>query len=283
MPRTHPEQGPSAGQQPRGPKQRLQTNPPTLQTVERALAVLERVAESETPLKVKDVAKALGLNVTTSYHLTNTLGQAGYLIKDESGHLRIGPRAALLYRGMILHFDPVRDLQGILNDVAQRSGETAYLTALTDKGVVVQLLAEGTHSVRVSGISVGFSGSEHQRASGRAVLAFADKPVQQRIFNEATSHLPASRRKSLLKELLPRLEAVRRDGWALDNEEFEASVCCVAAPYFSSQGAIAGSLAVSLPAERFSGGQDALVAIVRNAAATVSELYGWHGSGQGAE
>ena len=263
-------------------KPRKSSSTLTLQTEERALTVLEFVASADTPPKVAGLASHLGLNVTTCYHLTNTLIQTGYLVKDDSGLFRIGPRIAFLYRGMMRDFDPARDLQGVLNDFSRRSGETAYLTSLTEFGVVVNLLAEGTHSVRVSGISIGFSGSEHIRASGRAAIAFTDEEARQRILDQATAHMKASQRKAVLKEIPLKLDEIRARGWAIDDEEYEESVCCIAAPYFFPDGAVAGSLAASIPAQRFHAHEDTLILAVRDAAATVSELLGWHGPRTGA-
>ena len=71
--------------------------PTTLQTVKRALAFLEAVAEARQPPRLRDVAQTLGINVTSSYHLLNTLQLAGYVTRDPDGTFRIGGRAAILY------------------------------------------------------------------------------------------------------------------------------------------------------------------------------------------
>ena len=86
----------------------------------------------------------------------------------------------------------------------------------------------------------------------------------------------------MLKEIPLKLDEIRARGWAIDDEEYEESVCCIAAPYFFPDGAVAGSLAASIPAQRFHAHEDTLILAVRDAAATVSELLGWHGPRTGA-
>jgi DNA-binding IclR family transcriptional regulator len=243
--------------------------PTTLQTVERALAFMETVAQARRPPRLKEVAKALGLNPATSYHLLNTLLGAGYLTRDGDGSLRIGSRTAVLHQGLVRHFVMGRDLMPVVEELSARTGETAYVAALSHQSVVIQALAQGDHAVQVTGLYVGFSGSEHIRASGKAVLA----------------HLPAAQRDSILGQCLGStgdelqaavtdLEKVRAQGWALDDGQFQEGVCCVAAPFFGAGGAVAGSVSVSVPATRFPAIRQTITEAVRDAAAQASTVLG---------
>lgn len=242
--------------------------PTTLQTVERALAFMETVAQARRPPRLKEVAQALGLNPATSYHLLNTLLGAGYLTREGDGSLRIGSRTAVLHQGLVRHFVMGRDLMPVVEELSARTGETAYVAALSHQSVVIQALAQGDHAVQVTGLYVGFSGSEHIRASGKAVLA----------------HLPAAQRDSVLAQALAAedelqaaiadLEKVRAQGWALDDGQFQEGVCCVAAPFFGSGGAVAGSVSVSVPATRFPAIRETITEAVRDAAAQASAVLG---------
>lgn len=248
--------------------------PTTLQTVERALAFLEVVAQAPKPLALKEVAEQLGLNITTGYHLLNTLVSAGYVVRDADSTLRIGSRVALLYQGMMRRFVVGRDLHPIIEDLTARTQETAYLTTFSGDGVVVQTFVEAPHAVRVSGLYVGFSGAEHKRASGKAVLAFLDEGARSRLLNRCLASEPEEQRVATMEALERELAVVRRKGWALDNQQFHDAVCCVGAPYFSADGSVAGSIAVSAPATRFNGVRGKLAGAVCDAARTASEVLG---------
>ena len=249
--------------------------PTTLQTVERALAFLETVAQARRPPRLKEVAQALGINVTTSYHLLHTLQMAGYLTRDTDGTLRIGGRTAILYQGLVRNFALGRELAPVIEELSASTGETAYIAALNREKVIIQAVVEGDQAVRVTGLYVGFSGSEHIRASGKAVLAHL--PDEQR--NVALRHcMPASSADGL-ESVVQELHRVRELGWAEDDGHFQEGVCCIAAPFFGSGGSVTGSVAVSVPAARFSAARERLTDAVLGAARRASQIAS-HDPGQ---
>jgi IclR family acetate operon transcriptional repressor len=251
----------------------------TLQTATRALAFLEYVAQSPEPPQLKEVAAALEINITTCYHLFNTLHQAGYLVRVSDGSLRIGGRAAVLYNGLVRNFALGRDLHPVVEELSAETNETAYVTSLSGDGVVIQAVVEGKQAVRVTGLYVGFSGSEHMRASGKAVLAHLPDAARSEILDNALRALNAKERKEILANLHGELAEVRSRGWAFDDRYFADTVCCVSAPFFSSAGDVAGSLAVSMPAERFATGKAGVIDAVCRAASQASQALGHHGLG----
>lgn len=241
----------------------------TLQTVERALSFLEFVADAHPPPTVREVAHGLGLNITTTYHLFNTLHARGYISRDESGGLGLGAATAALYRAMVDETAHGTDLQQIAERVTEETGETSYLSVRIGHRVVIKALAEASQTLRVGGLTLGYSGMEHVRASGKAVLAHLDHQALQQCLEEIDG-LDAGVRAELLAEL----EAIRTGGVALDNEDYEPGVCCVAAPYFRADGQVAGSIAVSAPAMRFPEERGQLMTVVLRAAAELSEALG---------
>jgi IclR family acetate operon transcriptional repressor len=247
----------------------------TLRTAARALAFLEHVALAESPLKVKDVAAALGLNITTCYHLFNTLQDMGYLARGDDGTVRVGGRVALLYRGLVRHLTFGRDLRPIVAELSEATQETAYLASLSGNGVMIQDVVEGSQAVRVAGLHVGFHGSEHLRASGKAVLAHLNEAGQQNILAPITQKMSKEARIQLRSRLGRELKSVRSQGWALDDQEFDEGVCCVSAPIFGPDGEIAGSMTVSMPAERFQANRERTVQAVKQAARKASHMIGY--------
>jgi IclR family transcriptional regulator, acetate operon repressor len=242
--------------------------PTTLQTVERALAFLEAVAQARRPPRLKEVAEALGINVTTSYHLLNTLQLAGYLTRDSDGTLRIGGRTAILYQGMVRNFALGRELMPVIAELSADTGETSYIAALTREKVIIQALVEGDQAVRVTGLYVGFSGSEHIRASGKAVLAYLPDQQCSTVLRHCLPGASARELESVIEEL----RKVREQGWALDDGQFQEGVCCIAAPFFRSGSCVTGSIAVSVPAARFSAAREHITGAVLSAALRATQI-----------
>jgi DNA-binding IclR family transcriptional regulator len=248
--------------------------PMVLLTAQRALAFLEAVALAERPPTIKEVSAELAINITTAYHLLNTLRQSGYLVKDADGTLRVGARASVLYQGMLRHLVLGRDLRPVIEQLATETDETAYLASHGRDRVVIEAVVEARQAVRVSGLYVGYSGSEHRRASGKAVMAFLNPEGREALITRCFSGLSAAARRQELAQLNTQLETIRAQGWAMDDQEFQPSVCCAAAPFFRADASVAGSVTVSVPSVRFYANRDALVIAVRKAAAEISTLLG---------
>jgi IclR family acetate operon transcriptional repressor len=226
------------------------SQPGGLRTIERALRVLEIVAEAPSAPTIKDLAATLNHNLSSTYNVVNTLIGAGYLTKDPTGNLRVGSRVAILNRALERDNDYARMLRPFVAEVSASSGETVYLTRFSGGRVSIELVLEGRQSLRVTGLAVGFSGSEDHRASGKAVMAYLPDPSIRAIL-ELNHPLERGRKiDDRVTELRPVLDAIRDQGFAFDDEDFEEGICCVAAPYFDVTGAIVGSLSASGPAVR---------------------------------
>ena len=253
----------------------------TLRTVERAIDVLDLIATSTEPPRVRRVSEALGLNLSTGYHLVNTLMAIGYVVRDRDGGLRIGPRIAVLCAALEREGGHVRQLRPFVESLAAGSGETAYLTRWDGGSVVISAVAEGRQSLRVTGLQVGFSGSEDLRASGRAVLAFlpADdlEAVSRRLFGD----LPAAERAERQAYLDAILVVVRAIGYASDEGDYEQGVCCVSAPYFDATGAVTGSVTVSAPMVRLGALRKTALPLVRAAATEMTSTLAGAGLSTG--
>jgi DNA-binding IclR family transcriptional regulator len=222
----------------------------TLRTVERAIGVLDLIATSTEAPRVRGISDALGLNLSTTYHIVNTLIANGYVARGVGGGLSIGPGVAVLHTALESGSGHVRQVQPFLQSLASESGDTAYLTRWDGASVVIAAVAEGRESLRVTGLQVGFSGCEDRRASGRAVLAFLPNEdlvaVTARLFGPLTLPDRAERQAHLDAVLA----AVRAIGYATDEEDYAPGICCVAAPYFDAAGGVAGSVTVSAPMMR---------------------------------
>lgn len=246
----------------------------TLQTVERALSVLEFVAQAHRAPTVKEVATGLDLNLATVYHLYNTLEYRGYLHRDPAGALYIGASAGILHQALVSGPGQGRELHNVIDELSQSVGETAYLTSWADDAVVIQAVVEAPHALRVSGLYVGYRGREIHRASGKAVLAHLDPASQAKVIDRNIAEFGEEVAGKLTASLHNELDEVSRNGFALDNQRYTPGICCVAAPYFSSGGKIAGSVSVSVPAVRFPKRRKPLIEAVIEAARTCSALLG---------
>ena len=246
-----------------------------LRTVDRALSLLEFVASAAVEPTAKEAATKLGVHVATCYHLVNTLERRGYLVKGPRGSLRLGWKIAAVHQSFVSKMQPRGDFLSVLRNLSRQTEETAYLAGWRDGDVVLEAVVEGPRPVRVTGLYVGLRGDAHCRASGKAILAYlpedalekfvSEKPLTARTPNTITN--PEELRRALIE--------VRRQGYALDREEFAIGLGCVAAPYFDAKGEVAGAVTVSAPVPRFYEFLGSLTKAVLSAGEALSRLLGY--------
>jgi DNA-binding IclR family transcriptional regulator len=253
--------------------------PVRIQSVSRALRILDTLTQHPQGLGVVDIAKQLHLNVSTTHHLVNTLADANYVSQLDSGHYRLGHAVSRLYGGYRLTQEPEARLTSLLYQLVAAIQETGYLAGWQDDDVVIQSIAEGSQQLRVGGLQVGFRGHAHARAAGKALLAYLT-PAELEAYLAAhpmdrlTTHTLAA-----APALKANLRQVIRQGYALDEEEFSDGISCVAAPIFSGEGKVVAAYSISAPAWRLHQNFKPLVAAVQKAAKEASVALGYRSRG----
>lgn len=244
-------------------------------SVLRALSVLDAISKSPAPMRARDVANEVGLAVPTAYHLLNTLVHAGYVDKD-------GPNFGLTPKLAELSLATTRQLlrppEWMVQEMhllVSELNETAYISRWHQGDVVVAAVAEGSTAVRVTGVYPGLRGHAYARASGKVLLAFGTRYRLEDYF-AATELQPLTPNTVSTRDALVRqLETVRRNGYAVDREEFLEGVCCVSAPLSKQPSSIEFAITVTIPASRFEELEEQAAAALLAAAGRVQgKVYG---------
>lgn len=250
------------------------SSPTTLQTVERAFRFLEFIAEAPQNPTVRDVARALRTNISTTYHMFNTLSQLGYVTREADQTLQLGPKVTLLYQAYRRAVSVDRDLLKLVEDLSAETGETASVSRVVGDHVVIHALAESQQPNRAGGLYVGMSGFEHLRASGRLILAMTDSATRSLILEQTLKSVPPAQRERILARLEAERNMIREQGWAIDLGDYQPDIAGVAAPIFNADHEIVGTVNVSTPASRFTACKDRIVAAAVVYARRASELLG---------
>jgi DNA-binding IclR family transcriptional regulator len=249
-----------------------------LQSVQRACSILHLLAAERRPLAAREISAGLGLNLTTCYHLLNTLDHEGFLQRDGSRRFRLGHRIGELHDAFEAMLAPDDRLLRSLAELNQRTGETSYLGTWDGDDVVSVAVREGRGGVRVRGLYLGYRDHAYARAVGRALLAYRDDefiasylartPLEP--LTDKTRIDPDSLRRSLAK--------VRAQGYAVDLEEFTRGVCCAAAPIFDANRFPVAAFSVSVPKARFDSERGAIVRVVKEIAKAATAELGHKGA-----
>jgi IclR family acetate operon transcriptional repressor len=241
--------GPGIKAQP--PRARTDGERHSIQSVDRALFLLETIAEAGGEATLTDLATRTGLNISTCHHLLATLIQRGFAAKVPGRRLyALGAR--ILYLGhACLQVDLPRRAQPYLEAVNEATGETVHLAGLQGDTVVTLARRETRHAVRVESGQVGKLEAPHATSLGKAIMAWLPEAEMQRMVAHGMKRYTPTTI-TAIPELIDALCQVRRNGYAVDQEEFLPGVICIGAAIRDQAGTVIGAISVSTPMMRAS-------------------------------
>jgi DNA-binding IclR family transcriptional regulator len=249
--------------------------PGSIQSLERAAAVLRLLAGGERRLGLSDVASSLGLAKGTTHGILRTLQQEGFVEQEPlSGKYQLGAELLRLGNSYLdVHELRARALVWT-DDLARSSGEAAYLGVLHQHGVlIVHHVFRPDDSRQV--LEVGAMQPLHSTALGKVLSAF--DPVAHNEVAEGELAALTARTVTGTAEFESVLGLTRARGWGADLEETWDGVASVAAPVYDRRRIPVGAVGLTGAVERVcdaDGIRARLVAAVRDCARAVSRDLG---------
>lgn len=231
---------------------RSSKTPPVLQSVERALRVLETLGERRGEMGVVELARALHLDPTTTYRMLRSLESRQFVRQNpETGRYALGIRLLQLSEAFLETVELRSIARPFLEALAEETGETVHLMVVEGGYGTYLDRVESNQRVRVSS-NVGCREPLYASAVGKAILAFQPQERIDEVL--AAGKLEAFTPNTIIDPAVLRehLEQVRAQGYAIDDEEGEMGVRCVGAPIFNGRGEAEAGLSVSAPRYRTS-------------------------------
>jgi DNA-binding IclR family transcriptional regulator len=249
--------------------------PPQVGVIAKVLRILETLQGSSAGLGLKAICDLTGIHKSTAHRFLKHLGREGYLIRTEAGAYLIGPRLAQISA----HGNQSATLQAvarpILWDLWRSTQETVNLAVL-DQGTVLYVdVIESPHEFRLSS-RVGTRRSLHVTALGKALAAFLSTEHRHSILSAMTFQQATPKTIMNLVQFRQELQKVRRQGYAVDDEEAVQGARCVSAPILNATREAVAAVSVSGPVTRVTPNQVAALArAVMAAAGAISAAMGF--------
>jgi DNA-binding IclR family transcriptional regulator len=220
-----------------------------VRVLHKTLDILETIKTAESGFKLADLVRAVNLPKATVYRILTTLEGRGYLDRAPDGAYRM---ARKLFN--MQHNEPVelvlnRVAQPIMEKLANSSKETVNLGILDAGEVVVINTVESPQAVRMSS-KIGNRRYAHSSALGKILLAgMAEREILRLIRMKGLPRL-TDQTLTTKAAVMAEIEKVRRQGWALDNQENELEGRCIAAAVMAPEGGVLAALSISGPVFR---------------------------------
>ena len=218
---------------------------PIIQSLDRALSILDLFDERNRELKITEISAQMQLHKSTVHSLLKTLQMHRYIEQDaDSGKYRLGMR--LLEKGQLLlqGFDIREIARPHLQQLSQETGQTAHLVVQDGpEGVYIDKVEGAKAAIRYS--RIGKRVPLHSSAVGKVLAAFMPVSELNKILASYSYHVQTSHTITNEADLRAELEHVRTEGVGYDREENEPGVRCTAAPVYDHNGHVSAAISIS--------------------------------------
>jgi len=241
-----------------------------VRVVDRVFAILEELADGSARFGDVALAEKLGLHKSTVHRLLAVMQQNGFVEREPgSTKYRLGWRIFELGMAAASHLDILERAKPFVTQLVEATGETAHLGVLRQGEVVSLVNVESRYTVRTPA-TVGRHIPLHCTSQGKAILAFLPpEQVARRlkgyVFSKHSANTIVSK-----ERFLEDLALVASRGYAVDNEEHEEGLRCIAAPVYDHSGEVVGAISIAGPTYRVTGSR--LPALSREVMRIAAEL-----------
>lgn len=215
-----------------------------VQSVERALDIIESAADEQEGKNLTEIAADTGLHKSTAYRIINTLVRRGFLTREDNGNYRIGHKLIETVSFYINELELQTEARPYIAEISAFLGLATYLGVLEGENVVYLEKIAGPlalNSFSQSGARV----PAYCSSLGKCLLSGLSVDRLEKSMKDCSfiKFTPATI--SGIEELHQELIKVRRQGWAIDDEEYEPGHRCIGAPIYDYRGDIIAAISVS--------------------------------------
>jgi IclR family transcriptional regulator, KDG regulon repressor len=248
---------------------KVKEGPQRLSSVASAIELLKAFSEDEVEIGISTLAKRLGVAKSTAHRLATTLMSENMLEQDRAtGKYRLG--IALFRLGTLVRrrMNVSEVARPHLFSLREKTNETVHLAILDGSDIMYVYFLESTQAVRMRS-DLGLRKPAHCTAEGQAILAFSPPETVETVL-AAGLHARTPQTITAPDKLLKALDSVRQRGAAIEDEESEVGVRCVAAPVRNDAGEVVAAVGVAGPVSRLS--KKALSAFMPHVIATAEAI-----------
>jgi len=248
---------------------RKQGRESAVRSILRATAILDAFRDRPS-MGVTELAKSLKLHKSTAHRLLSTLEGAGYVTQDlQSERYTLGLKVLDLARAFLPQQDLRTHALPVMRRLMQKTGETVILGILMDLQVVCIETVVSPRPISVGRLT-GVRVHPHVSSMGKIMLAQLGPDVTERLIRE--KGLPRLTAKTITNpdEFRRHLDQVRRRGYAVNDEEEDVGLKCLATPIWNRSREVVAALSVAGPAPRLE--KPAIERIAVNLRAAADEI-----------
>jgi len=241
-----------------------------------ACLIFDILIKKKQPVTIHELSENLNIYPSTIHRILDTLHYLGYIEKRvDSDEYQIGLKAIELGLVKLNQISLIQEANPYLEALSKEMNENVYLGVLFEGEVLYEAKKEAIRKISLI-THVGTRAPLHCTSLGKVLIAhlptkerekiLGDKPLKRLTKNTIVD------RNALKKEIVK----VQKLGYAIDDEEYENEIRCVAAPIRNYQGKVIAAVSISGPSYRFTlDREEAMVKAIIDTAKEISLRSGW--------
>jgi len=217
-------------------------------TLQRGLQLLELLGKHPEGLTLAELTQMLSLPRSTGFNLAQSLVKMGYAFQSEdTGKYRLGLKMFETGASAVQQMDVMEIIRTCMTKIHGQINETMHLGVRSGTETIYIDKRDSTQSIRMSSY-VGAHAPLHCTSLGKAILStYSDDEIRQ--IYDGREQLPAITEHTItdMAHLLSQMNLIRQTGYAVEREENNANVACVAVPLRNQSGRALYALSISAP------------------------------------
>src|SRR4051794_4623038 len=222
-----------------------------LSSVASSIRLLKAFSEEQVEIGISDLAKRLGVAKSTVHRLAVTLVADGMLEQNpDTGKYRLGLSLFRLGSLVRQRMNISNEGRSLLRELREKVDETVHCAVLDGAEIMYVFNLEGTQAIRMRA-DIGVRKPAYCTAEGQVLLAYQSPEFVERVIARG---MPARTPQTITdpEALKKVLEGIRARGYAIEDEESEIGMRCIAAPLLNDAGEVVAAVGVAGPVTRLS-------------------------------
>ena len=221
-----------------------------IKVLNKAFSVLDILLKNNAPMSMTEISEELGLYPSTTHRILDTLKYGGFVEQDPSTQkYQLGLKLIELGMARLNQIDLVKEARPFLKELSKKIDETVHLAILEDTEALYLAKEESTQTIRMISY-VGKRAPLHCTSLGKVLLAFLPSNERDKILEKIELFKLTENTITNKQSLIEELNKIKQEEFALDNEENEKFVRCIAAPIRNHRGKVIAAASISGPSYR---------------------------------
>ncbi|MDM5197912.1 IclR family transcriptional regulator [Fictibacillus enclensis] len=246
----------------------------SVKSAQRVLQVFECLTMHTEGLSIKEISETLDFPQSSTSNLIKTLAAEGYLRQDTQKKYKLGPKLIGIGTAAMESLDVSAVGKPYLKTLMEEVQETVFMALMAEEELVYVAKIDNNRSIRTTA-QPGNKKPIYCTGLGKAFLSFMPEESKNKLLDSTellpiTSHTITSR-----EQMEHELAESRKRGYAIDNEENEEGLFCLAAPIYGGDRQMQAAISVAGPKERMTARKDQIAKVLLLTSKKISASLGY--------